>query len=64
MKFNGTYFLVIMDRGGPYLNTGSKYRGIKRFVLKIQGGGRNKNPFGGRVNKKYLRRTRVKQYYN
>ena len=33
--------LVSMDRGSPYLYTGSKYRGIKRFLWKFQEGGCN-----------------------
>ena len=43
--------LVSMDRGGPYLYTGSKYSGIKRSVQKIQGGGCNNAPFGECVTK-------------
>ena len=33
--------LVSIDRGGPYLYNGSKYRGIRRSVQKIQGGSCN-----------------------
>ena len=36
--------LVSMDRGGPYLYTGRKYRDIRGFVSKIQGGGCNNLP--------------------
>ena len=36
--------LVSMDRGGPYLYTGSKYRGIRHSIKKIQGRGYNKPP--------------------
>ena len=58
-------FLVSMDTGGPYLYTGSKYRGIRRSVCKIQGGGcKLTTPlFGRHVTKKYLRRTRVKSWF-
>ena len=33
-----------MDRGGPHLYTGSKYRDIRRSLWKIQGGGCNNHP--------------------
>ena len=36
--------MVSMDRRGPHLYTGSKYRGIRRSVWKNQGGGRNNPP--------------------
>ena len=51
--------LVSMDREGSYLYTGSEYRGMKRSVKKIKGGGCN-NPLRRTCYKKYLRRTRVK----
>ena len=50
--------LVSMDRGGSYLYTGSKYRGIRCSIQKIQGGGCN-NTLRRTCYKKYLRRTRV-----
>ena len=49
MKFNGT--LVSMDRGGQYQYTGSKYRGIRHSLQKIQGGVATPSPFGGHVTK-------------
>ena len=53
--------LVSIDKGGPYLYIGSKYRCIRQaFGIENPGKGlQQPTPFGGRV-PKYLSRTRVK----
>ena len=61
MKFN-VLIVVSMNRGGPYLYSGSKCRGIRRSVWKIQGEGCN-NPTAEDVLQKYLRRTRVNLFF-
>ena len=50
--------LVSMDKGGPYLYTGTKYSRIRRSVYNIQGGGCS-NPPSEDVLQKYIRRTKV-----
>ena len=42
--FQNIQFCEGAHKGSPYLYTGSKYRGTKRSVYKIQGGGCN-NPY-------------------
>ena len=51
--------MISVDREDPYLYTGSKYRGIKHSVQKIQGGDCN-NPLLRMCYKKYLIRRRIK----
>ena len=36
---------------GPYLYTGSKYKGYQAFLIENQGRGLQQPPFGGRVTK-------------
>ena len=54
--------LVSMDRRGPYLYTGNKYMGYQVFRTENPARGLHQHPrpFGGRVRKKNLRRTRGK----